>query len=165
MNLDSLRTALRVEAETAAKERIAQVHEACERSLAEAHARARELVDQGRLEGVRLAEQSSLRRRAVANRHGRELLLAAQSALLDELRLRATEAAFELRMDPCYEELVERVSALAESQLGADAEIAPDAELGGVVGRAGSTSVDYTLPALVERAIAQLDGQLETLWQ
>ena len=41
----------------------------------------------------------------------------------------------------------------------------PTQELGGVVGRAGSTSVDYTLPALVERAIAELDGRLETLWR
>ena len=165
MNLDSLRTALRVEAKTAATQRLAQVDEACERSLAEAHARARKLADQGRLEGARLAERNSLRRRAAANRHARELLLAAQSGLLDDLRLRATDAALELRTDPRYEELLERVSQLARSQLGADAEVEADEELGGVVGRAGSTSVDYTLPALVERAIAELDGRLETLWR
>jgi vacuolar-type H+-ATPase subunit E/Vma4 len=165
MNLDSLRTALRVEAETAAAQRLAQVDEACERSLAEAHSRARRLADQGRLEGALLTERNSLRRRAVANRHARELLLAAQSGLLDDLRLRATEAALELRTDPRYEQLLERVSQLARSQLGADAEVEADEELGGVVGRAGSTSVDYRLPALVERAIAELDGQLETLWR
>jgi vacuolar-type H+-ATPase subunit E/Vma4 len=165
MNLDSLRIALRVEAETAAAQRLAEVDEARERRLAEAHARARELAEQGRLEGARLAQRNSLRRRAAANRHARESLLAAQSELLDELRLRATEAALELRTDPRYGELLERVSALAKSQLGTDAEVEADAELGGVVGRAGSTSVDYTLPALVERATAELDGQLETLWR
>lgn len=126
---------------------------------------ARELAEQGQLEGARLAERNSLRRRAAANRHARELLLAAQSELFDELRLRATEGALELRTDPRYADLLERVSTLAKSQLGADAEVATDAELGGVVGRAGSTSVDYRLPALVERAIAELDGQLETLWR
>jgi vacuolar-type H+-ATPase subunit E/Vma4 len=165
MNLDSLRTALRVEAETAATQRLAQVEEACEHRLAEAHAKARELADQGRLEGERLAKQNSLRRRAAAKRHARELRLVAQAGLLDELRLRATEDALELRTDPRYEELLERLSTLAKSQLRADAEVVADAEVGGVVGRAGSMSVDYRLPVLVERAIAQLDGQLETLWQ
>ena len=37
------------------------------------------------------------------------------------------------------QELLERVSQLARSQLGADTEVEADAELGGVVGRAGST--------------------------
>jgi vacuolar-type H+-ATPase subunit E/Vma4 len=165
MNLDSLRTALRVEAETAARERLIEVDQACERSLAEAHARAGELADQGRLEGARLAERNRLRRRAAANRHAREQLLAAQSKLLDELRLRATEAALELRTDPRHQALLERVSRLARSQLGVDADVEADTERGGIVGRVGSTSVDYTLPALVERAIAELDGQLEKLWQ
>ncbi len=165
MNLDSLRTTLRVEAETAAAQRLAQVDEACERRLAEAHARARKLADEGRLEGARLAERNSLRRRATANRHARELLLAAESELLDDLRLRATKASLELRTDLRYQELLERVSQLARSQLGAGTEVEADAERGGVVGRAGSTSVDYTLPALVERAIAELDGQLEKLWR
>lgn len=166
MNLDSLRTALRVEAETEAAKRLAEVDEACKRRVAEAHAMARELTNQGRLEGARVAARNSLRRRAAANRRARELRLAAQRELIDELRLRANEAALEIRKDPRYEELLERVSQAAKSQLGAEADVRVDPpDLGGVVARAGSTSVDYTLPALVDRAIAQLDGQLETIWQ
>ncbi len=166
MNLDSLRTALRVEAETEAVERLAQVDEACKRRLADAHATARELTKQGRLEGGRVAARNSLRRRAAANRRAREVRLAAQRGLVDDLRLRANEAALELREDARYGGLLERVSQAAKSQLGADAEIEVDPpDLGGVRARVGSTSVDYTLPALVDRAIAELDGQLETLWQ
>jgi vacuolar-type H+-ATPase subunit E/Vma4 len=166
MNLDSLRTALRLEAETEAANRLTQVDEACKRRLAEAHATARELTDQGRHEGARLAERDALRRRAVAKRRARELRLAAQRELIDELRMRSKGAALGLRKDPRYEELLDRLSKLAKSQLGADAEVEADQpELGGVVAYAGSRSVDYTLPALVDRAIAELDGQLETLWQ
>jgi vacuolar-type H+-ATPase subunit E/Vma4 len=166
MNLDSLRIALRVEAETEAAERLAQLDEECERRLAEAQATARELAHQGRQEGASLAKRQSLRRRAAANRHARELRLAAQRGLIDELRLRANQAALELRQDPRYEDLLVRSSKLAKSQLGADAEIEVDPpDLGGITGRAGSMSVDYTLPALVDRALAELDGQVETLWR
>lgn len=166
MNLDALRTALRVEAETEAAERLAEVDEACKRRLAEAHARARELSEQGRLEGARLAARNAARRRAAANRRAREVRLAAQQGLIDELRLRACEAALELRADSRYGELLERLSHAARSQLGADAEIEVDLpDVGGVRARAGGTSVDYTLPALVDRVIAELDGELETLWR
>lgn len=166
MNLGSLRTALRVEAETQAAKRLAEVDEACKRRLAEAHARARELAHEGRLEGARLAERNSLRRRAAANRRARELRLAAERGLVEELRLRAGEGALLLRKDPRYGELIDRVSQAARSQLGADAEVEVDPpDVGGVRARAGSTSVDYTLPALVDRAIAELDGQLEMLWR
>jgi vacuolar-type H+-ATPase subunit E/Vma4 len=166
MNLESLRIALRVEAETEVARRRAQVDEACERRLAEAQATAREVTEQGRLEGVQAATRESLRRRAAANRRARELRLAAERALLDELRLRARQAALQLRVDPRYGDLLERVSQVARSQLGADTEVVVDPpDIGGVLARAGSTSVDYTLPALVDRAIAELDGQLETLWR
>ncbi len=165
MNLDSLRTALRLEAETEAAKRLTQVDEACERRLAEAQARARGLAHQGRLEGARQAERNSLRRRAAANRRARELRLAAERGLVEELRLRAGKEALLLRKDPRYGELIDRVSQAARSQLGGGAEVEVDPAVGGVRARAGSTSVDYTLPALVDRAIAELDGQLETLWQ
>ena len=121
---------------------------------------------QGRLEGARLAERNALRRRAAANRRARELRLAAQRGLIEELRLRAGDGALLLRKDPRYGELLDRVVAGSEIQLGADAEVEVDPpDVGGVRARAGSTSVDYTLPALVDRAIAELDGQLETLWR
>jgi len=166
MNLDALRTALRVEAETEAAERLAEVDEACKRRLAEAQGTARELTELGRLEGTRVAARATARRRAAAHRRAREVRLAAQHGLIDELRTRANEAALGLREDARYRGLLERVSQAARSQLGADAEIEIDPpDLGGVRARAGSASVDYTLPALVDRVIFELDGELETLWQ
>ena len=144
MNLESLRTALRVEAETEAAKRRTEVDEACERRLAEAQAKARELTEQGRLEGAHVAARKSLRRRAAANRRARELRLAAQRGLIDELRLRGREAALELRKDPRYEELLERLSQAAKSQLGADAEVESTRRISAASSRAPAVRLSIT---------------------
>lgn len=166
MNLEPLREALRAQADADAERRRAEVDDECERRVTTAEAEARSLAEQGRREGERAAAQEALRRRALASRRGRELRLEAQRALIDELRLRAHEQALELRADPRYRELLDRLSSTARSQLGPHAELEVDpAGAGGVVGRAGRQSVDYTLPTLVERAIEDLDGTLEALWR
>ena len=51
-----------------------------------------------------------------------------------------------------YPALLERLTRAARDQLGADAEVEVDPGIGGVIGRTGRTSVDYTLPALADRA-------------
>lgn len=166
MNLEPLRTALTAEAEADAQRRRAELEAACERRVAEAEAKAKALTQQGQLDGAQAAAQEALRRRAAASRRARELRLEAQRALLDELRARAREAALRLRTDPRYPELLDRLSRAAKSQLGPKAELVVDPpELGGVLGQAGGVSVDYTLPALVDRALDELDGRLEALWE
>ncbi|HVP76053.1 MAG TPA: hypothetical protein VMS63_08530 [Gaiellaceae bacterium] len=166
MNLEPLREALKAQADADAERRQAEVDAECKRKLATAEAEARSLVAQGRREGERAAAQAALRRRALASRRGRELRLAAQRSLVDELRLRAHDQVLELRTDPGYRELLDRLSRAARSQLGSHVELEVDAPgVGGVIGRAGRQSVDYSLPALVERAIEDLDGELEALWR
>lgn len=166
MTFEPLRAALMAEAEAEAKRRRAEVDETCERGLADAQAKARTLTEQGRLEGELAAAQEALRRRAAATRRARELRLQAQRALIDELRLRTHEASLRLRTEPGYPLLLDRLSEAARSQLGPAAELEVDPpDLGGVLARAGSASVDYTLPALVDRAIVDLDGELEALWR
>lgn len=166
MNLEPLSKALRAQAVGDAGRRRAAVDEECGRRVADAEAQARSLVERGRFEGEKAARQEALRRGAVANRRARELRLGAQRLLLEELRQRALEAALERRADPMYPKLIDRLSRTARVQLGPDAalELDPPAA-GGVIGRVDGRSVDYTLPALVERAIEDLGGRLEALWR
>ena len=166
MNLEPLRLALRAQAEADAGRRRTSVDEECGRRLADAEAQARSLVEQGRLEGEQAAARERLRRRAVASRRARESRLEAQRSLLEELGLRARGAALERRADPEYPKLLDRLSRAARVQLGPDAALELDPPgVGGVVGRADGRSVDYSLPALVDRAIEDLDGRLEGLWR
>ncbi len=166
MNLEPLRAALRAETDAEAEGQRAEAEEAGARRLAEARTQANAIVEQARLDGEQAAEREARRRRASASRRARELRLEAERSLVDELRLRAHAAALQLRTDRRYPELLERLSEAARSQLGPDAELEVDPPgVGGVVAGAGSTSVDYSLPALVDRAIEELDGKLESLWR
>lgn len=166
MNLEPLRMALRAGAEADAGRGRAEVEDACARRLLEAETQAQALMARGRRDGEEAAAHERLRRRAAATRRARELRLEAQRTLVDELRSRACEAALQLKTDPRYPELLDRLSQIATAQLGAGAKLEIDPpEFGGVVARAGARSVDYTLPALVDRAIGELDGKLDTLWR
>jgi vacuolar-type H+-ATPase subunit E/Vma4 len=166
VNLEPLRGGLRAQADADAARRRLEVDEECRRLVSAAEAEARSLTAEGRGEGERAAVREALRRRALASRHGRELRLEAERALIDDLRVRARVKALALRGDRRYSELLERLSRVARSQLGPDAQLEIDPEdAGGVVGRAGRRSVDYTLPMLVDRAIEDLDGELEALWR
>jgi vacuolar-type H+-ATPase subunit E/Vma4 len=165
MNLDPLRAALQAEVKAEASRRRAEVDAACKGRLAMASEQARALSLQGKLDGEQAAAHDALRRRGGANRRARELRLSAQRALIDELRQRTREAALELRTDARYPDLLARLEQAAQSQLGPAAALEIDPPgLGGVRARSGSASVDYTLPALVDRAIEDLQGRVETLW-
>ena len=166
MNLEPLRTTLRAQAEADAGRRRTAADEECGRRIAEAEAGAHSLVEQGRLKGDEEAAREALRRRAGASRRARELQLEVQRSLLEELRLRARNAALGRRADPLYPKLLDQLARAAHVQLGPDAALEIDPPgVGGVVGRAEGRSVDYSLPALVERAIEDLDGRLEALWR
>lgn len=166
MNLGPLRAALLEQADADAERRRGEVEAECARRLEAARAEAGVLVEQGRLEGRRAARQEGARRRGAAHRRAREAELAARGALFEELRSRARAGAVELRSDPGYPALLDRLTGAARAQLGADAEIEVDRPGGGGVGaRSGRRSVDYTLPALADRALADLGGEVEKLWR
>ena len=165
MNLEPLRRALRVETVAAADRRRSAIGAECERIVAEAEAGANELSDAARVEGERAAAREAARRHAAAARRARETRLAARRSLVDELRRRAREAVLELRERPDYPELLERLSDAARSQLGDDAKLEVDPPgRGGVIGRRGDASVDYTLPAMADRTIDEMGVALERLW-
>lgn len=166
MTLEPLRAALRAETDLAVRRRLAEVEADCARLLADAEAQAQALTDQGRREGEQAAARESARRRASATRRAREIRLGAQRRQVEELQRKAQEEALRLRLDDRYPRLVDRLGRAAHEQLGPEAELEIDpAGLGGLTGRRGKTTVDYTLPALVDRAIAALDDELEGLWR
>ena len=166
MNLEPLRVALRAETDAEVHERLAAVEAGCRRTLAEAEARAHVLAQEGRREGEGAAAKEAVRRRATATRRAREIRLRAQSRQVEELQLRSRAAVLRLREDSRYPALLDRLTRKAREQLGPDAEVEVDPPgLGGVIGRKGQASVDYTLPALAERAIASLGDELESLWR
>lgn len=166
MNLEALRRALEAETEADTTSRRAEIAVRCDRIIAAAEAEARRLTRQGRAEGERAAEHEAVRRRAAATRRAREIRLEAQRRQVEELRRRAREAVLELRDDARYRELVERLSRAAREQLGDDAEIVVDPPgAGGVIGRRGDASVDYTLPAIADRVVDDLGVELEELWR
>jgi vacuolar-type H+-ATPase subunit H len=166
VSLDPLRHALRTETGITVGERLAAVDTDCSSILAEAEAQARQLVQEGRREGEQMAAKEALRRRATATRRAREIRLQAQLRQVDELRRRSQEAILRLREDDRYPDLLHRLSSAAVDQLGPAAELEVDPPgVGGVIGRSGRKSVDYTLPAVVDRVVASLDEELENLWR
>lgn len=166
MNLEPLRTALLAETDREMQSRLEEVDAGCARVVQDAETRAHELATLGRLEGEAAAAKEAARRRATATRRAREIRLRAQRFQVEKLRKASHDAESRMREDSRYGPLVDHLSGLARSQLGSDAVVQIDpGGRGGVIGRKGMTSVDYTLPVLVDRAIASLDDELETLWQ
>ncbi len=166
MRLDPLRNALLAETEARVGRRLAEVKDECAHTVAEAERQARELAARGRQEGERAAAREALRRRAAATQRAREIRLRAQQHQVEELAQRSREAVLRLREDSRYPGLLERLARVVREQLGPDAELELDPPgRGGVLGRKGAMSVDYTLPALAERAIASLGEELEELWR
>jgi len=166
VNLEPLRAALRAETDADVEGRLAAVDAECSRMLADAEADAHALARQGRREGEAAAAKEAVRRRATATRRAREIRLRAQRQQVDELQRVSREAILGLRKADGYRALLDRLSRTVREQLGPDAEVEVDPPgLGGVIGRVDRTSVDYTLAALADRAIASLGDELEGLWR
>jgi vacuolar-type H+-ATPase subunit E/Vma4 len=142
---------------------LAQAAAEAEARLARAQAEAAALVETARAEGEALGTEAAARELTRARREARARLLRAQADLLDRLREQARAAVLALRADAGYPALVEQLTARARAVLGPDAAVT-EADLGGVVGQAGSRRVDLSLPALAEWAIADLGAEVTRLW-
>lgn len=92
-------------------------------------------------------------------------VLRAQERSRIELVESVHSAALEIRDDPRYPELLDRLEALARSQLGADADAERDPSTGGgIIATAGHRRVDYTLGALADRALDVISDEVTRLW-
>lgn len=166
MNAERLRTSFLAQAAEDAERTIAAANDARRERLAEAKRRGAEIVASARAAGEIDARREAARIVGAARRRARSTTLAARLELYEGLRRRALEAAAELRTKPSYAGILERLERAARSDLGASAVVELDAgEAGGVVARAGSKLVDYSLSALVDRCIETLGERVEELWR
>jgi len=111
--------------------------------------------DQAHAEATEYVASVLASQRARARREARTIVLRAQRAAYDQLLRRAREAVRQLRDDPGYPALLDRLAAMARAELGPDATVREHAH-GGVVAEAGGRRISFTLPALADRALAEL---------
>ncbi|HSL66337.1 MAG TPA: V-type ATP synthase subunit E family protein [Gaiellaceae bacterium] len=163
MNLGPVREALLAEARADAARLLADADERAEATLAAADAEAEALVRAAREEGAAAADIDGAYDRAQAHRVARRLVLEARRELHDELRRTARARVEALREAPEYEALLARLAAAARRQLGEAAQIELDPG-GGLRASSGGRSVDYTLDAVVTRALDALGTRTEALW-
>jgi vacuolar-type H+-ATPase subunit E/Vma4 len=130
----------------------------------QAEAETAALIARARAEGEAAAELEAISELAQARRRARSLFLQAQRDVYEDVRRQVYAAADELRSTPRYADLVEWLAARAREVLGPDAEIERDPPEGGVVARSGKRSLDYTLPVLVERCLADHAADIDRLW-
>lgn len=165
MNLDAVVDALLADARADADALRADADRDAEAALAAARREADRLLAGARADGEAEARTVAATELARSRRAGRETVLAARRQAYDRLRLEAGLAAAALRQSPSYPGLVENLGRLARLQLGAGAAVTVDGEVGGVVARAGSRSVDYRLPAIAERCLHELGPEVDALWR
>lgn len=166
VDVSPLRAALLAQATADGERLLAEADEEAAAAIARAERETAALVERARAEGRAAAELEAARERRRARREAHAQLLQAQGELYDELRREASAGVLRLRGEPGYPALLERLTAAARAQLGDEVELEIDPPgRGGVVARAGSRSVDYSLPALVDRCLASLGSELERLWR
>jgi len=166
MNLGPLRSTILSAAETEADSAAlaAAAEAATELSLAEAQVAS--VLAGARAEAEDDAGREALRVVGRARSDAGRVVLRARRDVYDELCARVPAAALELRHDPTYGRLLERLQAIARAQLGEDATLDVDPPgVGGVRGFSGSRHIDLTLPALAERSLVSLGPELELLWR
>jgi len=164
MSLDPVREALLAQAEAEAERVMGRAEERAAAQVAQAEEQKAAFVRRARAEGEAAAELEAASELTHARRKARTLVFEAQRAVYDDVQREARAAAERLRSEPRYEELLERLAALAREELGSEAELELDPPDGGVIGRVDNRRVDHTLPALVERCLTEHAAELERLW-
>jgi vacuolar-type H+-ATPase subunit E/Vma4 len=165
LGLDPVRDALLADAQAAADRVARDAEERASDQVAQAHREIEARVARARTEGETAAELETISALAEARRRARALVLEAQRDVHDGVRRQAEAAVQELRSTPRYGALLDRLSARAQEVLGPGAQIERDPPEGGVVACAGNRRLVYTLPALVERCLAEHAHEIDRLWR
>jgi hypothetical protein len=167
MNLDPFRRFVLADVEQRGAEAMAVADDQSRAWLDAAREESQRELDSAREQGRVAAERALASERLGARRRGRAQELAAQRAVLDALRAAVLADLELLRQthDDRYERLLDRLEGLARGQLGPEAQVARAAEVGGLIATRGGAIVDYTLPAVVDRSLEELGGELSGLWE
>jgi vacuolar-type H+-ATPase subunit E/Vma4 len=166
VKLDAVHDAALAEALADANEIRRAAHDRAAEVLSNARAEADALVHD-RLEAAQaLAESLARGELARARGAARATVLHAQRTVLNEAIAAARDRARGLTGDPRYERMVARVTAEARARLAGGGEVSiARAPSGGVIARAGSRGLDYSLDAQIERALESVSSELEGLWR
>jgi len=146
---------------------IRRAAQACAEQLAEdARAEAVAVIAQRRAAAERLADQEEQQHLAQARAEARATVLRAQRSVLTDAVSAARAAVRELSEDSRYRGLLERLANDARERLAAAGPVhitaLPD---GGLVARAGSREIDYSLDAQLDRCCGAMASELERLWR
>jgi len=131
--------------------------------LAEARDQAAAILAEARKRGAADGAAVAAVERAAAARRARGVLLAARRQAYEALGQQARAAVGELREDPGYPRLRQRLARLARAQVGSHA-VVREPPQGGVVAEAPGRRVDCSLDALADRAVDALGAEVEGLW-
>jgi hypothetical protein len=134
--------------------------EASEReAVAGAHEQAAALLAAARVQGERDAAALHVIELARTRRRAREVVLHAQRDAYEELRERAEEAVRELLRDPIWHQ---QLITVLRRQLGEQAELCEQPDGGVIAQEPDGRSIDTSVVALADQAVAALD--LDRLW-
>jgi vacuolar-type H+-ATPase subunit E/Vma4 len=164
MNLQPLRASLLARAQAQADSIIGAAKREADERRAAARAEAEGLLGRAAADREAAAGAARARRLLSARRQAQTIVLQARRDAYDELRAAAQAATANLRVQPAYARLRERLGEVAREQVGAEADLV-DPPGGGVVASAGERLVDYSLPAMTDRCLAELGPELEELWR
>lgn len=163
--LQPVRRARLADAKTEADRIIAAATASAETMIADATAEADADVERARSRLERSARAHDEQLRSRIRDHERRSVLATQEQIRQTLIEAVHRAAGDLRSDPRYPMLLDRLEELARLQLGDRAVIDRDPEPdGGVVARTELRTVDYRLPTLADRALDALADEVASLW-
>ncbi len=166
--LDSLLpagAALLDDARSEARRILAEANHAAEERIAQAEREAEVELDRARRRQEQAAQARVDQELARARTEAHDRVLSTRSELRDRLVDDVHAAALAMRHDTRYPDLLDRLEAIVRAQLGTGAVIERDPDpAGGVRATSGRRQVDYTLPALADRALDVLADQVATLW-
>jgi hypothetical protein len=161
--LAPVRAAMLRRAREQADEIIGQARRQAADAVTGARAGADEDVVRAREAGVAQAAPLAAAVRNQRRREVRATVLAAQRAAYEELREQVRAAVSELRDEPGYGALLERLKRSARRAAGPAATLTED-PAGGIVAHGPGVVVDCSLPRLADAAVDALGADTDWLW-
>jgi vacuolar-type H+-ATPase subunit E/Vma4 len=164
-HLDALDDALRRAVDRHGEEALAAARGDADVRVADARHRRDQLIAHAEAEGRAAADELLRRDRARVRRDAAAVVLAAKRAAHVAVRAHVGDAVGALRSAADYPDVLDALAARAAARLGEGTHAERDPPGGGVVATAGSRRIDYTLPALADRACDALGESIEAVWR
>ncbi len=132
----------------------------------DARRQGEELVERAGRDATAITDAAMAHELVALHREQNATVLLAKRALMDELEEQVHDAVLRLRDAHDYPRLLDGLVGRARAQLGADAVVTRDPPgRGGVIAECDGRRVDYTLPALARRAVADQGDAIDELLQ